>query len=67
MGNPYRAKTRRSTPGPAEPTVPAGTVGELITWVGDDKDRARRVLNQENSEDRPRKSLITQLEEVIDD
>lgn len=67
MGNPYKARVRRTTPAPAETTVPVGTVGELLKWVGDDKDRARRVLAQENSEDKPRKSLTAQLQEVIDD
>lgn len=67
MGNPYKARVRRTTPAPVEPSIPVGTVGELLTWVGDDKDRARRVLAQENSEDKPRKSLTAQLQEVIDD
>lgn len=66
MGNPYKARVRRTTPTPAEPTVPMGTIGELLKWVGDDKNRARRVLAQENSEDKPRKSLTAQLQEVID-
>lgn len=66
MGNPYKARVRRTTPTPAEPTVPVGTIGELLKWVGDDKNRARRVLAQENSEDKPRKSLTAQLQEVID-
>lgn len=74
MGNPYKARVRRTTPAPAETTpapaettVPVGTVGELLEWVGDDKDRARRALAQENSEDKPRKSLAAQLQEVIDE
>lgn len=67
MGNPYKAKTRRANPTPPQNLVPVGTVGELLKWVGDDKDRAQRVLDQENGEEKPRKSLTSQLEEIIDD
>lgn len=67
MGNPYKAKTRRANPSPAKPEVPVGTIEKLLTWVGDDKDRAQLVLDQELAEERPRKSLTSQLEEIIDD
>ena len=66
MGNPYKAKTRRATPTPARDEIPSGTIGQLIAWVGEDKDRARKVLAQESTEDKPRKSLTAQLEEIID-
>lgn len=67
MGNPYKAKTRRANPTPATPVVPVGTIEKLLTWVGDDKARAQLVLSQELSEDKPRKSLASQLEEIIND
>ena len=67
MGNPYKAKTRRANPSSAKPVVPVGTIEKLLTWVGNDKDRAQLVLDQELTEDRPRKSLTSQLEEIIDD
>lgn len=67
MGNPYKAKTRRANPAPAKTVVPVGTIEKLLTWVGDDKERAQLVLEQERAEDRPRKSLTSQLEEILDD
>ena len=67
MGNPYKAKTRRANPVPTGPVVPVGTIEKLLTWVGDDKARAQLVLDQELTEDRPRKSLTSQLEEIIND
>ena len=67
MGNPYKAKTRRANPSAAKPVVPVGTIEKLLTWVGDDKARAQLVLDQELTEDRPRKSLTSQLEEILDD
>ena len=66
MGNPYRAKSKRATPSPAKSHVPAGTIAEIIRWVGDDKDRAQRALDEENKQEKPRKSLTSQLHEVLD-
>lgn len=65
MGNPYKAKTRRANPSPTKPTVPVGTIDKLLAWVGDDKDRAQLLLDEERSEDKPRKSLTSRLEEVL--
>lgn len=67
MGNPYKAKTRRANPAPTTPVVPVGTIEKLLTWVGDDKSRAQLVLDQELAEERPRKSLTSQLEEILND
>ena len=69
MVNPYKAKpkARRANPTPPAPEVPVGTIEKLLTWVGDDKDKAQLVLDQELTEERPRKSLTSQLEEIIDD
>lgn len=72
MGNPYKAKSRKKsapTPEPVEEKLvaPEGTIGAVLTWVGEDKDRAEVALEQEKAEDRPRKSLTAQLEEILDD
>lgn len=47
--------------------TPTGTSKELLDWVGDDPDRARRVLDQENATDKPRKTLVEPLENLLDD
>lgn len=41
--------------------VPSGTVPEILTWVGEDADRAKRALDVENENERPRRGLIKQL------
>ena len=45
--------------------VPQGTVGEVLEWVGDDKERARAALDAEHATGEPRKSLVRRLEEQI--
>lgn len=67
MGNPYKAKTRRTSSSPSIPQVPEGTAGEILSWVGGDKVRAQRALIQEQGEIKPRKTLTSQLEEIIND
>lgn len=42
--------------------VPEGTVNEVLTWVGDDHDRAVAALHAELQRDTPRKGLVTDLE-----
>lgn len=71
MGNPYKAKSRKKTAPAPEPVeqklvAPVGTIGAVLAWVGEDKERAEVALEQEKGEDKPRKSLIAQLEEVLD-
>lgn len=54
---------------PAEPEVeevPKGTVKELEDWVGEDKERAQAVLDSENANDEPRKSLVRAMEAILD-
>jgi hypothetical protein len=46
--------------------VPSGTVPEILTWVGEDKERAQRALEVENADEKPRKGLIKALSELID-
>lgn len=45
--------------------VPEGTTAEIMDWVGDDADRAQRALDAENENDKPRKTLVSQLENMI--
>jgi hypothetical protein len=47
--------------------VPAGTVPEVLTWVGDDPVRAQKALDEENKNDRPRKGLVSSLTEMVGD
>jgi hypothetical protein len=48
-----------------EVQVPKGTTSELLSWVGDDKERAQRALDAENATDKPRKGLVEELEEIL--
>lgn len=48
-----------------EEEVPKGTVKELEEWVGDDKERAQRVLDAENADNEPRKSLVKAMEDLL--
>lgn len=61
--------TPTSTPiipeGASENDVPSGTVPEILTWVGDDVDRAERALDKEKADKKPRKGLVSQLEEIL--
>lgn len=57
---------------PATPTgatpdpnaVPDGSATDVLTWVGEDKDRAARALAIENAKDKPRSTLVASLEKV---
>lgn len=42
--------------------VPEGTVNEVLTWVGDDHDRAVAALHAELARETPRKGLVADLE-----
>lgn len=41
------------------------TVDEVLEQVGDNADRARTALALEHDSERPRKSLISRLEEIV--
>lgn len=41
------------------------SVPEVLAEVGDDPDKARTALAVEQESDKPRKSLISQLEEIV--
>lgn len=69
MGNPYKARVKKKPVEVVEskPVVPVGSIGEILEWVGQDPERAHLALEQEKSEDRPRKTLTFQLEELVNE
>lgn len=51
---------------PSGGDVPGGNVDQVLEWVGDDPDRARRAIEVERDQANPRTTLITAASEVID-
>ena len=51
----------------ATDSVPTGSVDDVISWVGEDADRAALALEAENSKPSPRKTLVAALNEVVGD
>jgi hypothetical protein len=45
--------------------APNGTISEILEWVGDDQERARAALEAEQSKDKPRPSLVSQLNDKL--
>ena len=45
--------------------VPSGSIDVVMSWVGSDPDRARRALDAENENAKPRASLIGQLKALL--
>ena len=56
-------------PPPAEPApsgqVPAGSVDDVLRWVGDDHGRAAAALDAERARDKPRSTLVGTLESML--
>lgn len=50
-----------------ENRTPKGTPKELLEWVGSDPERAQRVLDQELESEKPRKTLVQPLKDLLDD
>lgn len=50
----------------AEDEVPAGTVPEVLSWVGEDPLRAQSALDKELEAEKPRKGLVSSLVDLID-
>lgn len=46
--------------------VPAGTVAEVIGWIGDDPDRAQAALDAEAQRDKPRTTVTDHARSVLD-
>lgn len=45
--------------------VPDGAAPGVLTWVGEDSQRAAAALDAERARDKPRSSLITALEKLV--
>lgn len=43
------------------------TAADVLGWVGDDPDRAEEALAAENAKDKPRSTLVKQLERIAGD
>lgn len=43
----------------------AGTVKDVLAWVGDDKDRAATAKANEQTRDEPRSTLIADLDKIL--
>lgn len=75
VGNPYAAKTPKpakeasgevvAPEEPKTPEVPAGSISEVLAWVGDDLDRAKLALDAEKA-GHARKSLVKKLTGIVD-
>lgn len=72
--NPYAAKTAdenaeiasSDTQEPEALEVPAGSVSEVLAWVGEDQERAAAALEAEKA-GHARKTLVAKLEELTAD
>lgn len=67
-GNPYapvKVNTESEAPKGDQVPVDVNTIKELLEWVGDDQDKAILVLENEESAEKPRTTLIEKLEEII--
>lgn len=68
-GNPYAPLTVNTSDNnePKKEALPDGvnTIKEVLDWVGGDQDRAILVLEAEESEEKPRVTLVEKLEEII--
>jgi hypothetical protein len=45
--------------------VPAGSVDEVLRWVGDDRDKAGQALAAERGRERPRTGVTAPLEKLL--
>lgn len=54
-------------PEPADEPLPAdGTATDVLSWVGDDPERAAEALAVEQAKDKPRSTLVKQLEKLAE-
>lgn len=66
--NPYAAKKSAGVPdvlGTVEESVPAGTINEVLDWVGEDESRARLALRSEEDGNQ-RVTLMDKLRGLLD-
>jgi hypothetical protein len=63
-------RTAQTAPEPPEPAGPDGeldidaTAADILAWVGEDPDRASEALAPEQAKDKPRSTLVKQLEKL---
>ncbi|MEU9333130.1 hypothetical protein AB0D49_08190 [Streptomyces sp. NPDC048290] len=43
-----------------------GTAADVLAWVGENQERAARALTEEQARDKPRSTLVKQLEKLAD-
>jgi len=55
-------KHLEETPPPPEELDIDGTAAEILAWVGEDADRAAEALDAEQAKEKPRSTLVKQLE-----
>ena len=78
-GNWYHKRTRRflgrvveGEPAPdgglkPQTDLTKGSIADVLDRVGDDADKAEKALAQEKAKDDPRKTLIDDLESIVED
>ncbi len=47
--------------------VPTGTIASVMSWVGDDKERAQQARDAETERETPRNTLLERLDNIIED
>lgn len=65
LSGPKETTTPQVAPDANPEDVPQGTVPEVMTWVGDDLVRAQKALDVELGNERPRKGLVSSLQEKV--
>lgn len=63
---PTRSEPSNSAGPPPADDVPAGTMADVLAWVGDDKERARAAVKAEKARPDPRTSLLAKLAKIAD-
>lgn len=57
--------TQDDDPGDPGTDVPDGSADVVLTWVGDDAERAQRALAAEDKRDHPRSTLVAKLRALV--
>lgn len=59
-----REEQDETPPPPPEELDIDGTAAEILAWVGEDQDRAKEALEAEQAKEKPRSTLVKQLEKL---
>ena len=60
------SKTSEDVPdNPRQFDVPTGSIKEILEWVDGDKDKAQAALDVEQADDKPRRGLVSELNEIL--